>query len=101
MYRCVKMKIEVGRERQRGQNNFKCVSRSKSFELVLTHSRIDSKEAMKQLRALGGVPESPTASTSAGSIKEKKPAAKASVTDCCICEARFAQNGPCAVADNV
>ncbi|GHJ84394.1 hypothetical protein NliqN6_0796 [Naganishia liquefaciens] len=66
MYRCVKMKIEVGRERQRGQNNF-------------------NKEAMKQLRALGGVPESPTASTSAGSMKEKKPAAKASVTDCCIC----------------
>lgn len=26
MYRCVKMRIEVGRERQRGQNNFKYVS---------------------------------------------------------------------------
>jgi hypothetical protein len=26
MYRCVKMKIEVGRERQRGQNNFKYVN---------------------------------------------------------------------------
>lgn len=25
MYRCVKMRIEVGRERQRGQNNFKYV----------------------------------------------------------------------------
>lgn len=44
-----------------------------------------SKEAMKQLRALGGVPESPTTASGA-SIKEKKPATKASVTDCCICE---------------
>ncbi|KAJ9108126.1 hypothetical protein QFC19_002593 [Naganishia cerealis] len=41
---------------------------------------------MKQLRALGGVPESPS-TTSAGSNggKEKKVAVKASVTDCCIC----------------
>ncbi|KAJ9105267.1 hypothetical protein QFC21_001634 [Naganishia friedmannii] len=60
MYRCVKMKIEVGREK--------------------------SREAMKQLRALGGVPESPSAG-SAGSNgnKEKKVVSKASVTDCCIC----------------
>lgn len=65
----------------------------KSSAFALTISRIDSKEAMKQLRALGGVPESPTASASAGSVKEKKLAAKASVTDCCICEAHSAPMG--------
>jgi len=38
---------------------------------------------MKQLKALGGVPDTPTNGDSSGT--KDKPAIKASVTDCCIC----------------
>jgi hypothetical protein len=38
---------------------------------------------MKQLKALGGVPDTPTSGESTGT--KEKPAVKASVTDCCIC----------------
>ncbi len=43
-----------------------------------------SKEAMKQLKALGGVPESPA--QSAATPSKGKAMGKVSVTDCCICE---------------
>jgi hypothetical protein len=42
-----------------------------------------SKEAMKQLKALGGVPDTPTNGDTSGT--QDKPTIKASVTDCCIC----------------
>ncbi|WWC90468.1 uncharacterized protein L201_005404 [Kwoniella dendrophila CBS 6074] len=60
MFRCVKIRVEIGREWQRGANEF-------------------NTNALKQLKALGGVPET-TKSTGTPSKK-----AKASVTDCCIC----------------
>jgi hypothetical protein len=44
---------------------------------------LSSKEAMKQLKVLGGVPDTPTSADS-GTLKGKVMA-KASVTDCCIC----------------
>ncbi|WVQ95178.1 hypothetical protein IAU59_002272 [Kwoniella sp. CBS 9459] len=57
MFRCVKMRVEVGREWQRGANEF-------------------NTNALKQLKALGGTSDSKA-------TPSKK--AKASVTDCCIC----------------
>lgn len=62
MFKCIKMRVEVGREWQRGANEF-------------------NTNALKQLKALGGdasVPDSKGKDT-----HSKK--AKASVTDCCIC----------------
>ncbi|KAK8854586.1 hypothetical protein IAR55_003325 [Kwoniella newhampshirensis] len=61
MFRCVKMRVEVGREWQRAANEF-------------------NTNALKQLKALGGAAEPKSKSTETPS---KKP--KASVTDCCIC----------------
>ncbi|KAK4686606.1 succinyl-CoA synthetase alpha subunit, partial [Tremellales sp. Uapishka_1] len=63
MFRCVKMRVEVGREWQRGANEF-------------------NTNAMKQLKELGGgATSSPDVKRSAEGSKK----AKASVTDCCIC----------------
>ncbi|KAL1405807.1 hypothetical protein Q8F55_007484 [Vanrija albida] len=67
MYRCVKMRVEIGREWQRGANEF-------------------NTNALKQLKALGGVEDKADkadskSSTAHGSSTKKK----ASVTDCCIC----------------
>lgn len=42
-----------------------------------------SKEAMKQLKALGGVPDTPTSANTPNG--KGKTVTKASVTDCCIC----------------
>ncbi|OCF32651.1 hypothetical protein I316_05572 [Kwoniella heveanensis BCC8398] len=63
MFRCVKMRVEVGREWQRGANEF-------------------NTNALKQLKALGGAPESKSKSSAEATPSKK---AKASVTDCCIC----------------
>ncbi|ODO11055.1 hypothetical protein I350_01657 [Cryptococcus amylolentus CBS 6273] len=64
MFKCVKMRVEIGREWQRGANEF-------------------NTNALKQIKALGGgdsaVPETPKGAATPG----KKQ--KASVTDCCIC----------------
>ncbi|WVQ72006.1 hypothetical protein IAR50_001550 [Cryptococcus sp. DSM 104548] len=64
MFKCVKMRVEIGREWQRGANEF-------------------NTNALKQIKALGGgdvaVPE-----TSKGTATPGKKQ-KASVTDCCIC----------------
>ncbi|WWD19279.1 hypothetical protein CI109_103737 [Kwoniella shandongensis] len=61
MFRCVKIRVEVGREWQRAANEF-------------------NTNALKQLKALGGGADSKSKSNETPSKK-----AKASVTDCCIC----------------
>lgn len=66
-FRCVKMRVELGREWQRAANEF-------------------NTNALKQLKALGGAPETP----GKGKMTDLSPStssrkAKASVTDCCIC----------------
>ncbi|WVF67602.1 hypothetical protein IAT40_002360 [Kwoniella sp. CBS 6097] len=63
MFRCVKMRVEVGREWQRGANEF-------------------NTNALKQLKALGGASETKSKTNSDPTPSKK---AKASVTDCCIC----------------
>nr|XP_019006522.1 uncharacterized protein I203_00111 [Kwoniella mangroviensis CBS 8507]OCF69983.1 hypothetical protein I203_00111 [Kwoniella mangroviensis CBS 8507] len=59
MFRCVKIRVEIGREWQRAANEF-------------------NTNALKQLKALGGASDTKEKGT-----PSKK--AKASVTDCCIC----------------
>ncbi|KAL7416272.1 SMAD/FHA domain-containing protein, partial [Mrakia frigida] len=63
IYRCVKMKVELGRGWQSGANTF-------------------NTNALKQLNALRGDESS---SVEAGSGKEKVKRVKANVTDCVIC----------------
>lgn len=62
MFKCIKMRVEVGREWQRGANEF-------------------NTNALKQLKALGG---DVSVSDNKGKDTPSKKA-KASVTDCCIC----------------
>ncbi|WVW85368.1 hypothetical protein I302_107406 [Kwoniella bestiolae CBS 10118] len=61
MFRCVKIRVEIGREWQSGANEF-------------------NTNALKQLKALGGATD--TKDKEKGTPSKK---AKASVTDCCIC----------------
>ncbi|WVN86259.1 uncharacterized protein L203_101421 [Cryptococcus depauperatus CBS 7841] len=61
MFKCVKMRVEVGREWQRGANEF-------------------NTNALKQIKALGGG----VATSDKGKDTLSKKS-KASVTDCCIC----------------
>lgn len=73
MYRCVKMRVEIGREWQRGATAFKWVDEVRAD---------NSTQALNQLKALGGdsvsVVEKPSPSAPTGRKK-------VSVTDCCIC----------------
>ncbi|ORY29663.1 hypothetical protein BCR39DRAFT_558997 [Naematelia encephala] len=65
MFRCVKMRVELGREWQRGANEF-------------------NTNALKQLKALGGA-ATPEAKTKMLETPVSSKKGKASVTDCCIC----------------
>jgi len=62
MYRCVKIKVEIGRQWGKTADKF-------------------NSQAMKQLKQLSGVPDSPVTSSSA-SAKDKK---RVNITECCIC----------------
>ncbi|WVQ79686.1 hypothetical protein IAT38_001786 [Cryptococcus sp. DSM 104549] len=66
MFRCVKMRVEIGREWQRGANEF-------------------NTNALKQLKALGGATDTPESKGKAPESTGKKSRASVSVTDCCIC----------------
>ncbi|ORX38295.1 hypothetical protein BD324DRAFT_347823 [Kockovaella imperatae] len=62
MFRCVKMRVELGREWQRAANEF-------------------NTNALKQLKALGGDVKGKSVDSPVSASKGRK----ASVTDCCIC----------------
>ncbi|WWC71343.1 uncharacterized protein I206_105297 [Kwoniella pini CBS 10737] len=62
MFRCVKMRVEIGREWQRGANEF-------------------NTNALKQLKVYGGSATADQKKTEGAPSKK----ARASVTDCCIC----------------
>ncbi|SCV67568.1 BQ2448_5179 [Microbotryum intermedium] len=69
IYRCVKMKVELNREWQRGVNSF-------------------NTAALAQLRALGGGSVTDTPTTLAHTSSTSTPsnnATSSNVTDCCIC----------------
>ncbi|TXT08855.1 hypothetical protein VHUM_02983 [Vanrija humicola] len=66
MYRCVKMRVEIGREWQRGANEF-------------------NTNALKQLKALGGGEEKGDKAEVKAAASGSSGKKKASVTDCCIC----------------
>ncbi|RXK35554.1 hypothetical protein M231_07186 [Tremella mesenterica] len=66
-FRCVKMRVELGREWQRAATEF-------------------NTNALKQLKALGGQPETPSSKGKAPDLSPQSTRkGKASVTDCCIC----------------
>ncbi len=89
MYRCVKMKIEVGRQWGKVAEKFKCVWSNSRRRARMLRDTSRSTQAMAQLKQLGGVPESPVQSSSA-SMRGKT---KASVTDCCICGCSVLRRG--------
>ncbi|KAL7422389.1 hypothetical protein Q5752_003035 [Cryptotrichosporon argae] len=65
MFRCIKMRVEIGRDWQRSANEF-------------------NTNALNQLKALGNVGDKAPASASASAATPGKKG-RASVTDCCIC----------------
>lgn len=66
IYRCVKIRIEIGREWQAGPNPF-------------------NTNALAQLKSLSNLPTSVSAPAGAGASSGQKKPKKSSVSDCCIC----------------
>ena len=95
MYRCVKIKVEIGRQWGKTSDKFKWVvffapPRPYDPDADPGKSRLPSSQAMKQLKQLSGVPDSPVTSSSA-SAKDKK---RVNITECCICEWMFPHCAP-------